>query len=374
MATPAAGAPPAGNIRTAARHGGRLGSEEFHSAALPTAQEAAVLYAANHADAASALLRLEIKDPVGRNNKQAWLMLFDLHQMAQNRSEFDALSMLFTVKFEQSPPAWADNADTGGDPRRVQSRERKDFFALKPTPVGDIAGEIEKFVVFAESQGTVRLDVAKITALTAEEATLLGAALKKLRKKGLPMWFNHLDSLEKVLRAAYNEKSTEAQKPFWELLFEIYIVEGKMDEFEELGLEYAVAFEMSPPIWETYVNTVSEAAAKANAAAAKPAAAASAAPAPPEAGYEMKGVVSIASANQVAELNAYAAARTEVVIDMGKVLRVEFGFTSTFFDVIKAIQLAGKRVILTNLNELNAALLEALGVNRYAILVRRKST
>jgi anti-anti-sigma regulatory factor len=84
-------------------------------------------------------------------------------------------------------------------------------------------------------------------------------------------------------------------------------------------------------------------------------------------------VISAASANQVAELNAYAAGRTEVVIDMSKVLRIEFGYTSAFFDVIKAIQLAGKRVILADLSELNAALLEALGVNRYAILVRRKS-
>jgi anti-anti-sigma regulatory factor len=372
VATPAAGAPPAGNIRTAARSTGRLGSEEFHSAPLPTAQEAAVLYAANAADAATALLRLEIKDPVGRNNKQAWLMLFDLHQMAQNRTEFDSLSMLFTVKFEQSPPAWADSADGASDPRRVQSRERKDYFQLKPSPHGELAGEIEKFLAFAEGQGTVRLDVSKIPSLTAEEASLFAAAVRKLRKKQMPMWFNHLDGLETVLRAAYNERSTEAQKPFWELLFELYIVQGKMNEFEELGLEYAVAFEMSPPIWESYVNSVSDAVAKATGPAAKPAP--TAAQSTHEAGYELKGVLSVASANQIAELNAYAATRTEVVVDMGKVLRVEFGFTSAFFDVIKAIQLAGKRVILTNLNELNAALLEALGVNRYAILVRRKST
>ena len=71
---------------------------------------------------------------------------------------------------------------------------------------------------------------------------------------------------------------------------------------------------------------------------------------------------------------AAAVFAAEVVVDMGKVLRVEFGYTAALFDVVKAIQLAGKRVILTNLNELNAALLEALGVNRYAILVRRKST
>ena len=84
-------------------------------------------------------------------------------------------------------------------------------------------------------------------------------------------------------------------------------------------------------------------------------------------------MLSPASSNQIAELNAAAAVRTEVVVDMAKVLRVEFGYTASFFDVVKAIQLAGKRVILTNLNELNAALLEAMGVNRYAILVRRKS-
>src|SRR6476620_1354809 len=101
MATPAA-------ARPAARPTGRMGSAEYHSAILPIAQEAAVLYAANHAQFSTALLRTEIKDAMGRNNKQAWLMLFDLYQLANNRAEFDSLSMLFTVKFEQSPPAWTE--------------------------------------------------------------------------------------------------------------------------------------------------------------------------------------------------------------------------------------------------------------------------
>jgi anti-anti-sigma regulatory factor len=368
VATPAAGGTSPSPIRPA-RPPGRLGSEEYHSGELPTAQEAAILFAANHADAAAALLRAEIKDPVGRNNKQAWLMLFDLYQVGQDRKEFDAVSMLFTVKFEQSPPAWSENGDSPNDPRRVQGRERKDFFALKPNAAGELSGEIDKFHAFAESQGTARVDVGKVPALTAEEALKLASVLGRLRKKQLPMWFNNFDSLEKVLRAAFNERATEEQKPYWLLLFEIFILQGKNDAFEELGLEYAVAFEMSPPNWEVYVNKVAAEAAK-SAAAAKPVLA----PVTPEAGFELKGVLSAASANQIAELNAHAGARAEVVVDMSKVLRVEFGFTAAFFDVVKAIQLAGKRVILTNLNELNAALLEALGVNRYAILVRRKSS
>src|SRR6185295_7014827 len=178
------------------------------------------------------ILKAEIKDPVGRNNKQAWIMLFDLYQAASNRPEYDALSMLFTVKFEQSPPAWADSGDSPSDPRRNQSRERKDFFALKPTASGDLAGEIEKFLSFAEAQGTVRLDVAKVTAITGDEALLLASALAKLRKKKMPMWFNNFDALEKVLRAAFNEKATDAQRPYWMLLFEIYILQGKSHEFE----------------------------------------------------------------------------------------------------------------------------------------------
>ncbi len=369
MATSAIGATPPSPIRPG-RPAGRLGSEEYNSGVLPTAQEAAILYSANHVDAAAALLKGEIKDPVGRNNKQAWLMLFDLYQVGQDRQEFDSLSMLFTVKFEQSPPVWADNGESANDPRRNQSRERKDFFALKPAPTGELGAEIEKFLAFSEAQGTVRLDVAKVTAITADEALLLANALSRLRKKKMPMWFNNFEGIEKVLRAAFNESDMAGQRPFWLLLFEIYILLGKMDEFEELGLEFAVAFEMSPPNWEVYVNKVASDAAKAAFAAKAPSQSAMS----PEVGYELKGVISPASANQIAELNAVAALRTEVVVDMGKVLRVEFGYTAAFFDVVKAIQLAGKRVILANLNELNAALLEAMGVNRYAILVRRKST
>ncbi len=159
MASPAAGTQPS-PIRPA-RPAGRLGTEEFNSGALPTAQEAAVLYAANHLEPAAVILKAEVKDPVGRNNKQAWLMLFDLYQIQQNKQEFESLGMLYTVKFEQSPPVWAEGAENVADPRRAtKSGERKDFFALKGE-AGELEGEIDKFLQFALAQGTVRLDVAR---------------------------------------------------------------------------------------------------------------------------------------------------------------------------------------------------------------------
>ena len=367
MATPAVG--PASNVRAATpqppKPAGRLGTEEYHSATLPIAQECAVLFAAGFTEAAVRILKAEIKDPAGKGNKQAWLMLFDLYQIIPNREEFDSLSMLFTVKFEQSPPPWVDNVDLSTDPRVTPPKERKDYFAFKGGK--DFVAEIEKLRTFAEAQGSVRLDVSKVAAISADEATLLAQALLALRKKNLPMWFNGLENLEKSLREGFNQKPTPATRPYWQLMFELDILQGKSAEFEERGLEYAVAFEMSPPPWEIYVNSI---AAAVKTSVAKAVAAAN----PAENGFPLKGVVSIASANQIAELTAYAASRPEVTIDAGKVSRIEFNYTGQLFDLIKSMQLAGKRVILANLNELNAALLEALGVNRYAILVRRKSS
>ena len=359
---PAAAGAPAANARPP---GPRVGTDEYHSATLPVTQEAALLYAANFAEPCTRLLKAEVKDAAGRANKQAWLMLFDVYQIMPNREEFDALSMLFTVKFEQSPPVWMENADLPTDARQAQTKERKDFFAFRGGK--EVAADIEKFRAFAEAQGSVRLDLGKLTAMTAAEAAALADALQKLRKKSLPMWFNNVEALEKLLRSAFNEKPSEANKAYWQLLFELMIIEGKSAEFEELGLEFAVAYEMSPPIWEVYVNTV---AAAVKSSVAKAVAAAN----PAENGFPLKGVISVASANQIAELNAHAASRSEVTLDMSKVSRIDFHYIGHFLDLVKSLQLAGKRVILANLNELNAALLEAIGVNRYAILVRRKSS
>jgi len=373
MATPAVGgsARPAPAAATAAAPGARpatgprIGSDEYHSATLPPAQEAAVLFAANYPEPSARLLKGHIKDPAGSANKQAWLMLFDVYQIQQNREEFDALSLLYSVKFEQSPPAWIENADLPTDARQGQAKERKDFFSFRGGK--EMASEIEKFRAFAEAQGSVRLDVGKLTAMSAAEAAALGDAIEKLRKKALPIWFNNAEVLEKMLRAAFNEKPSEANKAYWKVMFEMMIIEGKSEAFEELGLEYAVAYEMSPPIWEVYVNSVS---AAVKSSVAKAVAAAN----PSENGFPLKGVISVASANQVAELNAHAASRSEVTLYMGKVSRIDFHYTGHFLDLVKTFQLANKRVILANLSEINAALLEAIGVNRYAILVRRRSS
>jgi len=338
------------------------------STSFPPVYEAAILYAADCCDAAELVLKEYLATSDGKNSIRAWLSIFDFYQLTNNRAEFDALSMSFTVKFERSPPNWPDSVESA-DPRRREKRERKDLFVVAPTAEGAILSEIDRFEAFCTQMGSVRLDFSKVKHLLAVEAELFTIVLQRIRKAKIPLWFNSLDEFVVQLKRGINEmtgRPLEESQGFWSLLFELYILDGRLQEYEDLGLEYAVAFEMSPPAWETVARptasedkNVTEASTEKNVAL--------------PIGFPIKGVVSQASREMLQQLAVYASGREEVAIDMSGVLRIDFAAAGLFFDAVRGIHLLQKRVVLSNLNELVAALLEAFGVSKHAIIMRKKS-
>ncbi len=334
---------------------------------FPPLYEAAILYAAGHADATQETLKDYMKTTDGKNSIRTWLMLFDFYHLTGNRREFDALSMLYSVKFERSPPVWTDTLDAA-DPRRKEKRERKDFFALTPDSDGALLGEIDKFESFAKEIGSCRVDFTKVKTILCEEAELFAIVFQRLRRAKIPVWFNAFDGFAITLRASINGTTglpLNASQGFWSLLFELYIFEGKINEYEELGLEYAVAFEMSPPAWQSVNRPLpagDEFAAAVNPDAEKA-----------TLGFPIKGVVNASSKEVFQQLSLYAASKKEVVIDTSDLMRIDFVAITLFFDSIRSIHMSQKRVILSNLNELVAALLEVFGMTKHAILMRKKA-
>jgi anti-anti-sigma regulatory factor len=241
------------------------------------------------------------------------------------------------VKFEQSPPAWIDNAELSTDPRQSQAKERKDFFAFKGGK--DMAGEIEKFRAFAEAQGSVRLDLSKIAAISADEATLLAQALQALRKKNLPMWFTGPEALEGLLRAGLQRKADVVHAPV--LAGHVRALHPPREKRRVRGAQprvrgrfRGVAARLGG-LCELRVGRGEDLGRQGSRRRE-----------PRRKRFPIEGLVSIAAANQMSELTAYAASRSEVTLDMGKVSRIDFAYTNTFFETIKSMQLASKRVIL----------------------------
>ncbi len=331
--------------------------------ALSPLHEAAVLFSADYYDATLEVLKEYLRDASGKSNIRAWLMMFDFYQITHNRKEFDALSILFTVKWERSPPVWVEGDE--GDPRRKEKREHKDFFPMKPGLDGALLPEIDRFEAFVKDMGSARIEFTKVKSILAEEAELFSLVLQRIRKARMPLWFNGLNDFAAILKKCLNETPGKKSLGYWNLLFELYILDGKLNEYEELGLEYAVAFEASPPAWE---------AVKRPTGPAPEGAAETGKFAEVAVGFPLKGVISATSKDALGQLAIYATSHEEVVIDTSNLLRIDFAFAGQFFEAIRAIHLAGKRVIFSNLNELIAALLEVFGMNKHAILMRRKAS
>lgn len=331
---------------------------------FPPIYEAGVLYAANYVDATRETLKEYLKTNEGKGSIRAWLMLFDLYQLTNEHAEFDQLSMLYSVKFERSPPPWADSHNKP-DPRRGEKRERKDFFQINPANDGALLGEIDRLEPFAVQMQSCRLDFSNVRTILAEEAELFSMVLLRLRRNQIPIWLNDFRGFAGLLKQQINESSVapSAKQGYWSLLFELLILDGKFDEYEELGLEYAIAFEMSPPAWEvverpTGLMDASAATDDDNAAA----------------GYPLKGVVSTNSREMLQQLTLHAQAKHEVLIDMSALMRIDFNAITLFFETIRAMHMAQKRVILSNVNELVAVLLEIFGMTKHAIIMRKKTT
>ncbi len=379
MATPIQGKPgvapkPAATatsgIKVTMGSSGAFSSEQLSpdANAFPPLYEAAILYAADCYEAAQETLKDHLKNKEGKDSIRVWLMLFDLYQLTNNRKEFDALSMLFTVKFERSPPIWSESADTS-DPRRKEKRERKDFFAMNPGQDGAMLAEIDRFEAFARDMGSCRVGFDKVSAMLSEEAELFSIVLQRLRRLKVPLWFNGLNEFTAMLKKSINDMTGQpltASQGYWSLLFELYILDGKLHEYEELGLEYAVAFEMSPPPWEMVNRPTGESVVTATGThiplSADPI------------GFPLKGVISPTSKDMLQQLSIYAGSKPqEVLVDISGLLRIDFAMAGQFFEAIRAIHLSQKRVILANLNELVAALLEVFGMTKHAILMRKKA-
>ncbi len=369
----AASAPAAAPVAAAAKavmaNSGAFSSEQLSpdSNNFPALYEAAILYAADFYDAAQETLKEHLKTKDGKDSIRTWLMLFDLYQLTHNRKEFDALSMLFTVKFERSPPVWAESTDNT-DPRRKEKRDHKDFFSLTPAADGALLGEIDKFEAFANLHGSCRIGLEKVKAMLSEEAELFSIVFQRLRRSKFPIWFNGFNDFAAMLKKCINEATGQPlanSLGYWSLLFELYILDGKLDEYEELGLEYAVAYEMSPPPWTVVVRPTGPDDQSAEPVSSKGT--------QEQAGFPLKGVISASNKEMLQQLSLYAASKQEVLVDMSNLMRIDFAVAGQFFEAIRAIHLAQKRVILSNLNELTAALLEVFGMTKHAILMRKKA-
>jgi len=326
--------------------------QEAMGGLVPELEEAAILYANGKIGETATLLNRYLLDHRDNHDPLPWYMLFDLYEVSDQSAPFEDAAVDFAVKFERSPPTWAPR----DKPKNVN----------QPAPLmtyGERYGSLERvkqsrFFQDAELAPYVRLDVSKTIAPDEETARailndILG--LHEMRKPveliGGPGFAVRLDA------ARQGDRLTETG---WFLFLAVLQLLGREQDFENAAVDYAVAYEVSPPSYtpprpvpnkngnsETHVAPAQDTA------------------------FKLTGFIGPGCESQFKELKQYAQGRTQVEIDLSQVSRIDFSVIGFLLETLIAISGAGSKILFKEGNELVNTLLHIVGASQFAVVLGR---
>jgi len=335
---------------------------EIESSFAPGIEDAAMLYANGRTEEAINVVKMFIQQSPDEDS--LWLMLFDLYWVSRQQQEFEQLAMEYAVKREKSPPVWVSGAvckvpGNTGSSGKVQVPDGQ-LFSLKGRLDQHMADRIQ-LLLEAASKGGIQLDLSGITEVTPEGCTLLQAALVKLQKQQSRLQIASGALVGLLQQYVANVKDSAPEQ--WLLLMQLYQLQGKQAEFEDLAIAFAVHFELSPPSWEA-PKQVAQVVAEAIEA-------------PPVSHaesdvFKMSGTITSASTAVFDEFKHFAASHPATELDMFDVDRIEFASVGLFMDALMALIPSGRQVTITGANMMVSVLLTVMGVDQMAKIVSRK--
>jgi ABC-type transporter Mla MlaB component len=340
--------------------------ETISAEAASIVDEAAVYYANSMPDQALNSLLQYIQLHPDSKEKQPWLMLFDLHQIQNNHKAFNELSLQFVEKFEQSAPIWRSTAVVASVAPKKTDAGLKNSVSMGNHLVK--GAETDKLCELVQGVGQVRISLGALSSVEQTGCKYLFECLKGCRKKSRIIQLDGVEILIELLKkqiAANGSDPTENDT--WQLLFELYQWLGLENAYEDLAIEYAVTYEISPPAWEAVKPDLAAAQEK-----SKPVETIS----PPEFqddAFLLRGIISESSQSQLSDLAAYAKDRKDVRINMANVPRVDFVAVGNVIGTLINLGQGGKTVSILETNELILALFHMMNVEEFAKLVRKKA-
>jgi len=345
---PASESPPTETLLTMDMGASGIVVEESSGAPQSPVDEAAILYASNQPDMAERLL----KDMLDSGDRRAWHMLFDLYCIQRREKEFEQLALDYAMRFETSPPVWQKMSgnNAAGKPQQAEaaSLELPGLLDKKATAT------LREGIAGTDKKAVVQIDFSRIEMVDeagADECAQILAAARKAKRK---LRVSGVDRLTALLQDL--TRATHSRAVHWLLLLELYQTLGQQENFEDMAVDYAVRFEVSPPSWsEVQAAEVVQ---------AKPAE-------PVDDALQLSGEITPANDSALQQFGSYAATHSEVLVDLTQVTRVDYGSVSQFISVLMQCLGSGKAITLRGHNALIHELFRVMGIDQLAQLVPR---
>ncbi|HLT25927.1 MAG TPA: hypothetical protein VK047_04460 [Zeimonas sp.] len=388
---------------------------DVNGPALPSIlEEAAILYSNGQAQQAAIVLRQSLDDPeLAGYQALAWLMLLDLHQCVGDRAGFEALALQYAARFESSPPGWSDAlSPERANPGAVATADRAGSAAgagssrtltLRGAVDASIAEPARRFAETAEADA--QLDCTQAASVDAAGAQALLALLVHFERAKTGLAVQGAERLFAIARTAIEPGRRDPSEACWMLCLQALRILGRQQEFDDLGIEYCVTYEVSPPSWEPIdesIRAVGEDESDAAPSSADPLASLPLAsrgsarsgttgrgaaptaraassrlgepvgPAASTGAFVLRGEVLGRMQDELEALRSFASGRGDVVVDCRSLRRMEFVAAGDLLNEVATMRSAGRQVLFVEPNYLVYALMLVMGIHDLAEIRRRK--
>ncbi|MBI4742461.1 MAG: STAS domain-containing protein [Betaproteobacteria bacterium] len=311
-------------------------------------EQVATLYADGHDAAARALLEDAVRVHRYGPGERLWLMLFDFYLLTGQKAAFEALASDYAQCFGQCSPGWRAGARHAVVARTVGN------VTFKGALAGNNDAAFRALQQAIEKNPVLRLDLSKVDEIDAAGCGRLLFQLQKARKARREIEVLGGDKLRRQLESRVRA-GRAVDGDCWLLLLDLYQAQGEQQCFEDLAIDYAVSFEISPPSWEER-------------RVAAPA------PSPAPAAEERAMVEAYVAQGDIkgarfADLAAYIEVHNPVFIDCANLARIDFISAGALLNVLSSARRAGKHIIFRHPNHLVAELFGIVGLGAVADIV-----
>lgn len=326
-------------------------------------EEAAIMHANGSSRAAIPIMQSAVQETHGQRRLETWLMLFELYQQQNDRTAYENLGLEFVLEFEKTPPTWCERKRLQAKP--IAAANNICTFGAQLTSA-TLEKELAPLRASATRIDPPRLDFSRVKEIDSMAAAEILSLWHLSRKAATPRPIAGGQGFAKLLAEKIETgRRIHAEAPFWLLLIEVHQALGLQEEFDNLAVEYAITFEVSPPSWDARL------APKTKDLAAD---IEESSPEPAHEGLLLPGEITSQHPQGLAEIRSYAKESThEIVLDFTYVDRVDFETAGQFLNLFMELLQQGRSVRIVQVNELVLALLRLMGIAELVTLERRKA-
>jgi anti-anti-sigma regulatory factor len=326
--------------------------------------ETAILFANGQDAAAEQVLRAGISgDDLGHATQNAWLMLFELLNQRNDRAGFEQLTMQYALRFENSAPSWvpydAPPSRTVGPVIATGSPAVR----LPAAVDANVVQVLEQLKALAATHAALTLDMTGVRSIDLVGAELLLRVLNAFKRSAHELTVLGIEALNNPLRAVIEAGRRDASDAAWMLQLEVLRLQNRQNDFEEMGIQYCITFEVSPPQWEPAPPNLKTQTAMRTAAAAEQA---NVDP------LSWRGVIEGEGEPWFGRLVAEARNNKQLTVDCTQLRRMAFSAGSALLTVVMKLQQSGARVEFQGINPLVGALFQLLGITAVATVALRR--